>query len=102
MHYHKSASELPREIASNDVFRGLQAVIQLQEYMMAAIDDLTAAVGAAVAEIQSLSAALAVAKAAGAGAATDTQLEGLASQLNAAVAAQQPPAPTAPATPAAS
>jgi histone H3/H4 len=110
MEYHKSPTELPKELPSLDVFRGLQALIQLVEFQMAAIDDLTTAVNAAIAEIQSLASQLAAAKAAGAGAATDTQLEGLASQLNAAVTAATPaqPAPTetapaaAPATPAGS
>lgn len=76
---------------------------------MAAIDDLTAAVTAAVNEMNVLAAKVVdltnqLATAQGNGV-TDTQLEGLASQLstatNAALGAQGAPAAAAPAAPAA-
>lgn len=86
MRYTKSPREFPREIFTNDVFSALAAIIRQQEYMMAAIDDLTTAVTNAVAAltaahttIQSLQAQL------GTPVATEDQLEGLASQLNAGI-----------------
>ena len=99
MFWRKDAREFNREIATNDVFTSLKTILETQEFLMSAIDDLSAAVTAAVAAIQSLEIQLAAAKAAAGNGVTDTQLEGLASQLNAATATTQP-APTAPTEPA--
>ena len=95
MRFFRSPWELPKEVRSQDVFQGLSAILHIQEQMMAAIDDLTAAVTAAVSKIEALEAQLAAVPPSNG--VTDTQLEGLASQLNAALNA-----PVAPATPTAS
>lgn len=92
MRYYRAANEFPRECATNDVFSGLMAIIQIQEQIMAAIDDLTKAVADAVTAINDLRTQLANVPPPGNGV-TDAQLEGLASQLEAAVT----PAPAAPA-----
>ena len=87
MHYPRSPGELPREVLSNDVFMGLRAIIDLQEYIMAAIDDLNAAVSGAVAAINAAVTTITQLQqqiADQAGAPTSDQLEGLAAQLNAA------------------
>ena len=100
MFWRKDAREFNREIATNDVFTSLKTILETQELIMSAIDDLSAAVTAAVSAIQLLETQLAAAKAAAGNGVTDTQLEGLASQLNAATATTQPPpAPTAPTEP---
>lgn len=85
MHYPRSPRELPREVLANDVFTGLRTIIEFQEYIMAAIDDLTAAVTAATASMGSALDAINALRqqlANDGNGVTDTQLEGLASQLS--------------------
>ena len=87
MRYPRSPGELPREVLANDVFMGLRAIIDLQEYIMAAIDDLNAAVSGAVAAIGAAVTTITQLQqqiADQAGAPTSDQLEVLAAQLNAA------------------
>lgn len=85
----KSAQEFRREVPAIEVFTALRLVIEIQEATMAAIDDLTAAVNAAVAEIATLRGQVGATSSV-----SDAAAETLAGELNAAVTPAPAPVPT--------